>query len=110
MCSSSLAAINEPLVLMALSSRHLPSPKTPSMFFVLSQSLNLGLRFFTSFTSLLLRETTELAFADFYLVPITNAPDFNNLHIEFPGQLKGLGACQSLLAILLLGLFENGIR
>jgi hypothetical protein len=109
MCSSSLAAINEPWALMALSSRHLPSPNTPSMFFVLSQSLNLGFKFFTSLASLLLRETSELTFADFYLVPITNTPDFNNLNAEFSSQLKGIGTRQSFLATLLPGLFENSI-
>jgi hypothetical protein len=77
---------------MALRSRHLPSPKTPSTSLLLSQSLNLGRSFFTFLSFPLSRKTAELAFTDSHVVPIAGPPNLGNFHSQFLRKLERLGA------------------
>jgi hypothetical protein len=105
MPNDSEAAFKEPSLCIALSSRHLPSPKTPWASFVFSQSLSPGLSFFifllfqlwfgaASQDSCLplLGKATKLALANSHAVLITNATDLYSLCLESPGKLKSLSA------------------
>jgi hypothetical protein len=96
-----------------LSSLHLPSPKTPSTPFVLSQSLNFALNAFIFLLSCLLCEAPKLAFTDSYIVLIADASDLDNFCPVLFRQFESLGAGQPLSTIRILstgGGFEDSFN